>query len=86
MMNEIGGGGTLRFDLFTGLSEAELFAKAAEAVSDAGCGSNRLLRDKLKVGWFHGQLLLTDLGKAGIIADEADDDGKVPLLRPCGFY
>jgi hypothetical protein len=83
---EIGRGGTLTFDMFTGLSEDELFIQAAEIVSAAGFGSNKLLRDRLPIGWFHAQLLLADLHRAGVIADEADDDGKVPLLRPCGFY
>jgi hypothetical protein len=82
----MGGTGTLTFDLFTGLSEDELFIQAAQVVSEAGFASNKLLRDKLPVGWFHAQLLLTDLHSAGVIAAEADDDGKVLLLRPCGFY
>jgi hypothetical protein len=64
----------------------DLFTRAAEIVSAAGFGSNALIRDGLTLPYWRARDLIAELQKAGILGEELDEEARLELLRPCGFY
>ena len=60
--------------------------KAAEIVSEAGYGSNALIREKLAMGYNRAKEIIEELQAAGILGRELSHDARLELIRPVGFY